>query len=425
MSSQINWTKEIVNSLSHIDDETLDRVTAGASVWLDRRWFRMVDSLDLPPLLKGQVDFRYVVIRRDSEPVAICPFIITRSNSLFFHYSLEKFFFTAWKDELVRLNPESARKLRGLSTALNGYRRLLRLMKAGLEGWVLTVSPLTFRGGIAQLPGLEQESDRIFNLVFTTLKEVAQSERLPLCFYGVEGGNSAYRRQLTEAGLQELFLFFESRIDINFKDLDEWLAQFKSEPRRRFKQEMRQAEKLGYRFEALTNFEHLSDTLTRFYEATYSKYGEEHFHHPPVFWTELSRKVAPMMETIVAFRGDEPKGFLNILKKGDQLWAYKAGRPDESEKENPIYFNLVFYEPLKRALELGSKRFWLSAGAFDAKRRRGAHGHPIYSYIWFPKAISRTLLLPYLTYFSKKSYEEQTKIVAAEAPEAGAQQQGD
>lgn len=415
-----NWTTEIVESLRHIDDATLDRITASSHVWLDRRWFRMLDSVELPPLLKGEATFRYVVVRRDKEPVAVCPYLVTRSNSIFFQYSLEKFFFTSWQDELVRMNPESARWVPHLRAVLNGYRRLLRMIKAGVEGWVFVVSPLTLRGGIAQVEAPEQETKHVRGLVVSALQDVARSEGLPLSFHGIEASETSLRQHMRESGFEELFLFFESRIDMTFKNFDEFLAPFKSEPRRRFKQEMRQAEKMGYRFDVLTNFEHLSAELERFYNATYNKYGEEHFHHPASFWTEVSRNVAPMMETIVAYRGDEPKGFVNLLKKGDQLWAYKVGRSEEGEKENPIYFNLVFYEPLRRAFELGSKHFWLSAGAVDAKRRRGARGHAIYSYIWFPKGISRLTLLPYLSYFSKMSYEQQSKVVA---PEGGGQQE--
>jgi predicted N-acyltransferase len=404
-------TKEIVNSLGHISDEALDRVTSDASAWLDRRWFRLLDSIDLPHLLKGEASFHYVVVRHGEEPVAICPFIVTRSKSIYFHYSLEKFFFLSWQDELLRMNPESERWIRSLSSLVSAYRQFARVMGTGVEGWVLAVSPLTYRGGIAHAEGTAEDAERIRELTISALQEVARSERVPLCFYGLEEEDKDLRQQLVREKFEELFLFFDTYIDMSFKDLDGYLAQFKSEPRRRFKQEMRQPEKLGYRFEVLTDFEHLSAEFERFYEATYSKYGEEHFRHPASFWTQFSQKGAPMMEAVVAYRGDEPKGFVTLLKKGNLLWAYRAGRTSEGEKENPIYFNLVFYEPLKRALELGSSRFWISPGAWDVKRRRGARAHAIYSYIWFPKRVSRALLLPYLSFFSRTSYAQMSKAV--------------
>lgn len=417
----MTWTREIVSSLSHLSDEVLDRVTSAASVWLDRRWFRILDSLDLPHLLKGEASFHYVVVRHGAEPVAICPFIVTRSQSIYFHYSLEKFFFVSWRDELLRMNPESARWARPLFAMVSAYRHFARMMGTGVEGWVLVVSPLTYRGGIAHATGTEEEAAQIRALTLSALQEVSRSERVPLCFYGVEGADSSLRQNLMSEGFEELFLYFDNYIDITFQDFDGYLAQFKSEPRRRFKQEMRQPEKLGYRFEVLTDFEHLSAEFERFYESTYSKYGEEHFRHPPPFWTELSRKGAPVMEAIVAYRGDEPKGFVTLLKKGSLLWAYRAGRTDEGEKENPVYFNLVFYEPLRRAMELGTSRFWVSPGAWDTKRRRGARGHPIYSYIWFPRRISRALLAPYLSFFTRASYSQMAEVVELNPKEGGTQ----
>jgi uncharacterized protein len=422
----MGWTQETVGSLSHISDEVLDRITANASVWLDRRWFRLLDSLDLPHLLKGEATLHYVVVRHDDEPVAICPFIVTRSQSIFFQYSLEKFFFVAWRDEMLKMNPESARWVKPLYAMVSAYRYLARAVGTGVEGWVLVLSPLTYRGGIAHAGGAAEDREQIRSLTIAALQEVARGERLPLCFYGIEGDESDFRQRLRKDGFEELFLLFDNVIDITFKDLDGYLAQFKSEPRRRFKQEMKQPEKLGYRFEVLSDFAHLGGEFERLYEATYSKYGEEHFRHPPEFWTQLSQKGAPMMEAIVAYRENELKGFVTLLKKGSVLWAYRAGRTAEGEKENPVYFNLVFYEPLKRALELGASRFWVSPGTWDAKRRRGARGHPIYSYIWFPKRISRALLLPYLSLFTRNSYKQLLEEVEldqgakAAAPDQGA-----
>lgn len=417
MPPRMELTTRIESSLSGLRDWEVDQLTLGASAWFDRRWFRLLDAVELPALLRGELAFRYVVVRRGQAPVAVCPFLVTRSGSIYFFYSLEKYFFTAWQEELLRLHPESRRWIRGVSAVVEGYRRLAWLLKSGLEGWVLAVSPLTYRGGIAQAPGSPEEVRAVRGAVLEALEEVAREERLPLCFYGLDAAEQPLRQALRESGFHELFLFYDSRIDIDFQSLNGYLAHFEGRHRRKFRHEMRQVEELGYRFERLEDFGRLGSTLERFYEATYSKYGEDHFHQPASFWPQVERHLGSMVETLVAWRGGQPKGFVTLIERGDEVWAWRSGRtPEEGEKENPIYFHLAFYEPLKRALARGASRLWLGPGAWGVKRRRGARGQPIHGYLWFPRRLSRAVLLPYLSTFSRISQQQLSQEVEPPSP---------
>ena len=139
-------------------------------------------------------------------------------QSIFFHYSLEKFFFVSWQEELLRMNPESARWIRPVSAAVNAYRRLARLLGTGVEGWVLAVSPLTFRGGIAHSARTEEEAAHIHEHTLAALQAVARSERLPLCFYGIEADDDGARyyqlfRQSAPASQVTLLTTFDAAPD--------------------------------------------------------------------------------------------------------------------------------------------------------------------------------------------------------------------
>ena len=89
---------------------------------------------------------------------------------------------------------------------------------------------------------------------------------------------------------------------------------------------------------------------------------------------------------------------------------YRVGRCyDAVAKRAAVYFNLAFYEPLKRARVQSYGKIWLGAGASETKGRRGGISHALYSHVWVPRKRERLLLLPYLENFSKISRTTQAK----------------
>lgn len=400
-------TVRVLQSLSSFSDRQLDRVTASASVFFTRRWFRMLDALNLPPLVRGKLELRYVVACCGTEPIAICPFIVTRSESIYFFYSLKKFFFTSWQAELLRMDPEKVRFIRWIGVVVAAYLSFARATGAGTEGWVLAVSPLSHRGDIAMAALPPTLESAVRGMVIDTLQHVASEQNLPLCFFGVQQEKAALRRALLQQNFQELFLVYDNLLHLPVSSFSEYLDLFRSDARRLFNREIKQARDAGVKFEITRDFDEITQYMERLYDTTYSRYGEEHFHHPASFWSSLGRHVAAHAEALVATHDCEPIGFSALLHKDEDLYFWRVGRSYQgAASEAAVYFNLAFYEPVKRAIELGAKRIWLGSGAWEAKRRRGAAGHALYSYMWFPRRWPRWVLMPYLETFARISQQQ-------------------
>src|SRR5690348_17130529 len=94
-------TTRVQDSLGDLDDAALDHLTGTASVFFDRRWLRMLEMLPLSDVVGGKVALRYVVASRGGQPVGLCPFLVTRSRSIYSFYSLEKFFFSSLRRHLL------------------------------------------------------------------------------------------------------------------------------------------------------------------------------------------------------------------------------------------------------------------------------------------------------------------------------------
>jgi predicted N-acyltransferase len=395
------YSASIVESLSRFTDAQLQAVTGHGGIFHDWRWLRMCERLDLSEACRGSLSFRFAAVTSGDELVALCPFLVTRSPTILYPYSLEKLYFTGWQDQLLRINPASASWIRYAIFGANAYRRFARRIGAGIEGWVLATSPLSTRGGIVCRDLSAADTQSVFDIVLEAMKTVATEERLPLCFNAISE-SAPVAEALSRAGCAQVFYVFDHEIALGEGGFDGYLQQFPAKTRRNFRAEARNAEKAGYRFELCRDPEPFKEELAHSYAQTYAKYGDQHFVHPASFWTTLAGSLDGNVETIVARKRDEFAGFVMMLHKGEEMFVFRLGRTASPDgKEPPIYFSLLAWEPIKRALALGVRRLWLASGAWDAKHHRGARGRPFHSYFWFPSARSRLVLKPFVSLFGR------------------------
>ena len=405
------YTASIVDSLSHFSDGELQAVTGNADIFLDWRYLRMCERLDLSEACRGALRLRFGAVTSGGELVALCPFLVTRSPSILYPYSLEKLYFTSWQDQLLRINPDSASWIRYAIFGANAYRQFARRIGTGIEGFVLATSPLATRGGIACREA--EDTPRVYDAVIEALKGVATDERLPLCFNAI-AESSPIARALDRAEFAQSFYVFDHELTIADGGIESYLKQFAPKVRRNFKAEMRAAEKAGYRFELCRDIDPWKDAIASSYSTTNAKYGEEYFVHPPSFWTQLAGLLDANVETVVVRKGDRFAGFTTMLHKGDEMYVYRLGRvPEDDGEEPPIYFDLMAWQPIKRAAELGLRRIWLASGAWDAKRHRGARGRPFYRHFWFPSTRSRLLLGPFVSVFGRINRAQVSRRIAS------------
>ncbi len=408
-----NYETTIEESLFGYPERQIESVSSNASIFFDLRWFRFLESLDLSHVVGGDVTFRYVVVtyRGNGQLAAICPFLVCRNPNIYFLYSMDKYFFLNWAEEASRVDPEGAGRYRILVWLTRLYRALIQAAGVRTDGWILAVSPLSHRGGIAIDPSISSgQSRKITHLVVERLKEQGRQETMPVCFFGIEERQSQLRSSLCEEDFQELFLVYDHAIPVsNLETMDEYLQRFRSSGRRLLRKEMTAPSDNGIRFESVHDLSLYRSEIAECYARTYNRYGSEHFHHCEMFWDKLGRYLYPNAEAVIAFEQDRVLGFSLLLGKKD-LWFYRVGRCyDAVSKRAAVYFNLAFYEPLKRARVQSYGKIWLGAGASETKGRRGGISHALYSHVWFPRKRERLLLLPYLENFSKISRTTQSK----------------
>ncbi len=401
----MQFRARIIEKLAGCSPTQIEEVTRESSIFFDRRWFSMLESLDLSELLGGAAELKYVVVESldDGSIVALCPFLTCRDSNIYGHYNLAKLFFLNWPTEAARLQPGLAPVIHSLGALTRGFHSLVRLAGVRFDACVIAVSPLSNRGGLVLNPFLSQPQRRLLiHTAIRSLKKLAREQSMVLCFLAIDEAQSLLRAELNKAGFTEVFQIHDHFLPLaGLTSLNDYLLLFRHEARKRFKREIRAAHQAGIEFRYVQEIDSIAPELARLYENTYGRYGKEYFRHPAAFWSTLAKYLGPCSCALAAYRGRQLVGFSLLLAKG-ALWSYRMGRLYDQGLSG-LYFNLIFYQPIQHAIEQGLERIWLGPAASEAKRGRGAYGHALYSYLWFPRRHQRWLLKPYLDIYSRTS----------------------
>lgn len=396
----------IVSSLADYTDAELERATDSGAIFFDARWYRWLEAIDLARAVRFPIALRYAVAERDGVLVAVCPLFDVSAASVHYVYSFERSFFTSWQQEVESLHPSLARVSSWLAAVVNGLRRAVRVTGIRTDRFTLVASPLAFRGSVAHAAMTSLEVQRAIDVVVGEVKRHAEVRGRIAWFLRYAHDETALRASLAAAGFDELYALSEPRIDGIEGGLDGYRARFRAEGRRKVNVELKKVQSAGVRFERAPGIDGHEPRMIELHEAMNRKYGEEHFSLVAEDLRAMHRRIGDRAEHILAWREDALVGYVTLLRKGEDLWAYRAGLDRGADHIRFLYFSLAYYEPIRRSETLGARRYWLGPGAWDTKHRRGAVGVPLYNAFWFPTMRERAVLLPYLRAFSRVAERE-------------------
>lgn len=184
-----------------------------------------------------------------------------------------------------------------------------------------------------------------------------------------------YRAALPDTG-DVVLAAADCVIDIPEDGLGAYLDALPRKRRAEVRREMRRFAETGHGVELapLRDCHHeLADMMAR----RLRKYGSD-------FSTEELARI--FAEDAVAYDGDafvlmarsegRPLAFVTLFRWGTDLIARSWGFGEERANSAFVYFNLAYYEPIRRAAELGVRRLQLGILSYEAKVRRGAVMHP-------------------------------------------------
>jgi predicted N-acyltransferase len=273
----------------------------------------------------------------------------------------------------------------GDSAALAAFRAALAERAGAWEPSLVVASPARY-GGVSVRDGLDDGAGLAARHALIDAVErqaLADHARSIGWLYLVEGEDRMLEHALAERGYARLILDAECYMPIRWDRFDDYLAQFRTNYRGTVKHEMAALDAAGVVIE-LRGAEALGPELAALERQWRLKYGRT----PPLEeivadYDELRQHMAGSLRVFVATLDGRAIGFSVFLEEGG-VWYSRFGGFDYTAGNIFLYFNLLFYHPIKVMIERNAVCARYSLKSYEAKRQRGCLVRHVLAFVKAP-----------------------------------------
>ena len=335
----------VADSVDYLDKAHWDRVTSHDSLFLSRRYLRVLEEAG-PENLRQ----RYALIFRDKEPVAA---VAAQSVTV----------------SLSRLTKKASSNGR-LDRLEEKMLVCGNLMSWGMHGicFAPNVDHQALWPAVAEAVYRLRRVDKLFgDTAFVMVKDIPDAH--------ASGATAlsrfSYRELETEPNMV---------LDISpkWKSYDDYLASLTSKYRKQAKQIDKEVAAAGCVVEEIK-----TEGIARDAEKLHALYLQTHKNArlrlvtlPVAFLPTLARQLGDDMRFTVLKKDDQLLGFVTTVKDGETAVGYYIGFDRKANADIPIYFRLL-QSVVGHALALGCKRLSLGRTALEPKARLGARPDPM------------------------------------------------
>ena len=335
----------LADSIDYLDREHWDKVTSHDSLFLSRRYLRVLEEA-------GPENLRqcYALIFHEKEPVA------------------------AVAAQIVTVSVARLRKKASSNGRLDGLEEKMlvcgNLLSWGMHGIAFApkVDHAPLWPAIAEAIYRLRRVDKLFgDTAFVMVKDI------PDAYASAANALSrfSYRELETEPNMV-------LEISPQWKSYDDYLASLTSKYRKQSKQIEKEVTAAGCTVEEIK-----SDEIARNAEQLHALYLQTHKNArlrlvtlPVTFLPTLAEHLGDDMRFTVLKRDGELLGFVTTVKDGDTAVGYYIGFDRKANADIPIYFRLL-QSVIGHAIALGCKRLSLGRTALEPKARLGARPDPM------------------------------------------------
>jgi hypothetical protein len=327
----------------------------------DNDLFRCCDWLDLTaasdPEMAGAPEY-LMVLDDDSRPLAGTPVYTQTADAM--------------PDPMVRVDVVQ--------------RRALARGTAGRD-WAGDLMPGLLLGGWAPFDSRvllcgDDRRPAALSMALDGLEGVADRKgAASMAFLYVDGGNTDLRAELTRRGFTSAPAPARAIMTIGWDDFEGYLHSLRKKRRSSVRAEERQLAQAGVRFELGELTAADVPVFARLSFATGSKHEAEIIEAEMARWlAALQRSGFPVMILRATLAG-ALCAFLVLVEWRGVLYLQHIGIDYELKQKLPVYFALVYYEPIRYAIRSGIRRVEFSIGSEDIKRSRGCELLPQWTYV--------------------------------------------
>jgi predicted N-acyltransferase len=230
--------------------------------------------------------------------------------------------------------------------------------------------------------GYEQQ---VGQAIASKLSEVCKQEKIAMnfCSSVLEPDNLNYCVQNPESDFIRFSTRRNYKLEVAWSSFDGYLSSLPHRRANSVKREIRQFKEAGIVVRLQQDFTNYSEKMTDLFKNNWVKYEEsEDSPFQPSFFEALYKNAQDSTKILFATKDDRIIGFTLLYQQNKTLDAIMVGLDcDAFSKADFVYFNLVYYEPVKLAVAEGIERIYYRWSADEAKLSRNCQPERTYCYL--------------------------------------------
>jgi predicted N-acyltransferase len=245
-------------------------------------------------------------------------------------------------------------------------------------------------GGVSAAPGMSAQLKRaaLTDLVAAAAHHADLADAGTVGWvYLLEGVDPMLDEVLRESGYLPVVMGADCYLPILWDSFEGYLASFKSRHRVAIRHEMQVCRDAGVSFE-LHGPDILGPELAELELQWRRKYDRRAVYADTLAdYDGLREKAGNVLHVLVARRAGCAIGFMTFLEDETTWWARFAGFDYTVAGQLYLYFNMVFYHLIERAIDRGISQIAYSTGSYEAKCSRGCSLRNLLAYVRVPDAV--------------------------------------
>ncbi len=265
-----------------------------------------------------------------------------------------------------------------MKNILNMHTRLLH----GQNNVLLCYSPFCYRTKILLKKGPQEAT--LTKALIEKIDETCKKEKILFSsFLFVSEFDKHLINHLENSGYHKYLWRPTLYLNIQWKTFEDYLNSLESHFRKTVKREIKNCSQNGVTIKEVTEFKNLASSLSDLSANLISKHNKttKNFFKP-ILYESLSTSAKTNTIVFIAKKNDAIIGFSVCMQKDQTLDCFHCGfNYDLQNKTDFTYFNIVYYTPIKWAIEHGIKKIYYRIAAEEVKYRRGCKPETIYSFV--------------------------------------------
>ncbi len=238
----------------------------------------------------------------------------------------------------------------------------------------------------------------ILNLITKKIDDICKKEKILFSsFSWVSEHDNLLINNLENIGYSKIRSIQSSYLDIQWSNFDDYVASLEKKVKKNIRREISNHKESGIVIEQEKDFGAISHILSEFHSNLFCKYNNRISVFNTLFYETLNEYMKDKVLLFIARKNNDIVGFSLILKHAKIFDLFIVGFNYENlTKTDFTYFNIVYYEPIKAAIEEGIERIHFRGGAKRIKQRRGCKQEKIEMFVKCHNTLLRPVLVLYM-----------------------------